>query len=559
MLAVFLCAQGRRKEGQPKPPPVMRSWKCLAFALSSVTALPISQQSDQPIGRNEHRAAENSGDISNVGGDWPGSPADSHGEYQVQYNKVHSSDNRGALCVFSIDGYFWPTQPGDINDKRTFCNVAGVDGSEYVCQYDNSSSRVNSDLEFSVKTITVEGLVWSKVQAGAWNATIEANWTAAVKMALADSECRAMIGNAGFFGFYTDKVNEIIAELVAPDANTGKPSMYYPKPWLGSAFSMAPVLIGDPALVREWGNILAQGEMKDIHVVTSNSANLEYTGLLKMVMATTTAKHKSWIERLAEGGDPCGGAAEGERYFLSGLQEIPYFGYSVVNGAMAYNAPRAEPHVLQLVNETAKTRDEQGGRRAGLVLLECTEAPAFSNSLRRLTHLPVWDISTVGICLMEAASSTNGYTPLPSDIASGIAIFHNKAFKDCMTGWLDPDRFSDKFGRQADGSFRWYESMSETQLDSFIETGGRPDGFHPPVARKVQQFCSTLPFSDDCTTVTACDEGHGIIDGGDGSGSCQEVVCAGGGQCGSTTAECGIHGESCRAERDLGNEFCSVP
>lgn len=111
----------------------------------------------------------------------------------------------GAICVFSIDGYEWPTQPGDINDKRSFCDTIGPDGDDYKCLPGTG---------FSVKPYPVPNLVWQKVQHGEWN---EDWWREPVTRALKDDDCRALIGNAGFFAFFTGAGRpSLLSQSVSP-------------------------------------------------------------------------------------------------------------------------------------------------------------------------------------------------------------------------------------------------------------------------------------------------------------------------------------------------------
>merc|ERR1719197_1412590 len=44
-----------------------------------------------------------------------------------------------ALGILMIDGYYYPTQPGDVDDLRTWCTVLGPDPPLYRCSDEDSS------------------------------------------------------------------------------------------------------------------------------------------------------------------------------------------------------------------------------------------------------------------------------------------------------------------------------------------------------------------------------------------------------------------------------------
>lgn len=557
--------------------------------------------------------------------------------------------SQGAICVMSIDGYEWPTQPSDINDKRTFCTTKGPDGDDYRCEPGHPG-------EFSLKPYVVPDLIWPLVQKGTWNDDVEGHWTEAIKAALTDDECHAMVGNAGFFAFFTDRVNTVIAKLIDPESPEYC-SECTPKPWLGSALSMAPVLVGN-AFRWKWSNgSYVLGEDEDIHILTSEGHDLEKPSLVKLMadvkLSTPKAEEnalkrtakvlslanmhyttnpspdalifkiddyieyilttpelakrcdakkfsdkwsavknnpaalawlfnqtfgeeeiRNFVENDEDVSIDCGlslvVAKKANRFAVTGLEKIPYCGQPIALDASAYNAKLAAPLIVDAFAKDGAAHEAEHKRKLKYFLVECSEAQIWGNSLRGAFKMGGWDITTVATCMVY--TNRMGYQPagmsradFAQKIKQGVALFEHEGFKQCMLDRLHPDKFTTKWGVQQNGSFPYYDTLTDAQLESFICDGGRPAGA-PPIARKVEEYCtSPRNFTSSCTAlkpggIKSCSCAYWPqyrIDyykatGKDGTcgepcpdGKYPYATCPGGGQCGGEHAECGLNGHTC--------------
>jgi len=177
---------------------------------------------------------------------------------------------------------------------------------------------------------------------------------------------------------------------------------------------------------------------------------------------------------------------------------------------------------------------EKQGKKVKAILVECTELPPFANGLRKASNLPVWDVHTLGVCLMAAAATYN--TSLPNS----IAVFSNAAFRACLMDWFTPEKFSSNFGLQKNGAFLHYQTnnYAQEEIDELICTGGRPAG-KPPLGRRIDDFDTGSGgpmFTAACLTYPTC--------GGDGTPMCSGA-CPSGMQCGEPSSACGTHGTEC--------------
>ncbi|XP_029211648.1 dimethylsulfonioproprionate lyase 7-like isoform X2 [Acropora millepora] len=86
--------------------------------------------------------------------------------------------------------------------------------------------------------------------------------------------------------------------------------------------------------------------------------------------------------------DECGVDTQDKRYNIVGCEDVPYFGQAVANGDKV-NIEEATPWI---VRKAVHALFKYPKSRA--FLLECTELPAYSDSIRFYTGLPVYDSVT---------------------------------------------------------------------------------------------------------------------------------------------------------------------
>ena len=109
---------------------------------------------------------------------------------------------------------------------------------------------------------------------------------------------------------------------------------------------------------------------------------------------------------------------------------------------------------------------EAPGQSIAGVITECTEQATNANDIRIDFKVPVWDFSTLGICLGAAAK---GYFDA-SDPRILNAAFSSRAFVDCLKRSAAPGKVDPKFGKQHDETFLHY--------DNFHKGGGLDADMH---------------------------------------------------------------------------------
>lgn len=166
---------------------------------------------------------------------------------------VHRTNGRGeeiALGLLIID-YTYPTQPGDIDDKRSFCSMKA---GNYTC-IDN----------FGLVKSKVQGLTFEAAQQNIWNEQVRQNFESALKALLVNPRVLAITGNCGFFAHYQTRADDYMTELVRCTGNTS-----YWKPIRLSTLSLLRSLVNAPA----HGGWALQEPTDQTLVVTANKQAL---------------------------------------------------------------------------------------------------------------------------------------------------------------------------------------------------------------------------------------------------------------------------------------------
>jgi len=376
--------------------------------------------------------------------------------------------------------YGYPTQPGDIDDKRSFCTV----DENYQCTDG-----------FSLIKAEVHGLEFAVAQNAIWNPTLKESFTNAVRALLKHPKVRAITANCGFMTNYQAHVEDIMATL-------HKEEGLDPKPLLMGTLSLGPLVTNQSGVesgeTKGWG-ILKEDERAV--VVTANSMTLTqnfYDLMEQQGFAEPTLKgflgksvkpemvekiknylHKKFGIELDDGSNQVDaiksamitvaqmkgqqGAVNflhnrGKYFRTYGAQSVEGFGEPVAQG-FSHNASLASPYMNDWVLDTlfsiAFHRKGRGTVNGAFVIFECTELPAYSNGVRMATRLPVWDITTLGGCLMAAAPT---YDP-------DVHVTENADFKACMESWMNPFRLEHRFGKQADKTIVGYSNGTSPARD----------------------------------------------------------------------------------------------
>lgn len=228
-------------------------------------------------------------------------------------------------------------------------------------------------------------------------------------------------------------------------------------------------------------------------------------------------------------------------------------------------------HNVQLCLETYRpqldcvlNQLQKQGKEPIAFIMESTEMPAHSNEIREKFKLPVWDISTLGMCIMQASRTYVDQTG--DDVNIFAALFLDLIFEACMKSWyIKTPRYETKFGTQPDGSLKFYEDIDPDHMKNMTCSGGRPptlQGGIAKVGRLMSSYNPGVPLkpgsvSEVCWTTGLCmcskqqysSYGPGCAEACPGSGNC------GGGTWGPQLSlngsygyPCGAQGEACTLE-----------
>jgi hypothetical protein len=317
-------------------------------------------------------------------------------------------------------------------------------------------------------------------------------------------------------------VEDIVDELVAKDSSIVRKPILLGTPLLTVPFNQG----GNSHGIPSWN--LLRDPADRVLIVTSNYPRLKREQVQEVL--------SRWVERFHLSNEVATSWAtqNAEKVFSLGWNNMPGYGTAVVQGAMFHNAYRTIHAFAPQMNEAFQNASKLGLNIVG-VLMESTEMAMHSNSIRRLKSVPVWDVSSLGKCLVKSASTFNSASSRVSE-----QVFTNAVFMECMLSWhgKGATRLEALFGQQANGKILHYDDqgLSSEALDKIHCSGGRPEGMRIPVGRRMRDFDTG---SDDPAVVSeACSltEFSCLCDDCNG-------VCPGAGNCGSETSPCGVQGE----------------
>mmetsp|Transcript_48626 Transcript_48626/g.128245 ORF Transcript_48626/g.128245 Transcript_48626/m.128245 type:complete len:431 (+) Transcript_48626:52-1344(+) len=347
------------------------------------------------------------------------------------------------LGLLGLDGYYWPTQPGDINDLRTWCQVTGVDGDEYEC-------KMEDDDEFGLKIATVVNGTWPRIQLGTWDG-LEESFTNAVRYLLQEESVHAIMGNAGWFTWYQYNVSNIMQSLYKEEG-------LRPKPWLGGSPAMLAALGGlIEAMGEGWEaflpifgwNLLKRPEDR-LLLLTSNNKLSDISLMNDFLRAagvpvrtnSSVAEGRAALEKEFSIDLPESDAHTkafvvfllqirglfGDRVSPWALQQfIKVSAKKIIlvpwEGTLGYGGAVVDPgamYVAAQIRGSSSTATQLMGaiiesmrRDENIVgiIMESTEMPAYSNWVRNITKLPVWDSTVVGSASWLRRPTSSGSWP----------------------------------------------------------------------------------------------------------------------------------------------------
>jgi len=186
------------------------------------------------------------------------------------------------------------------------------------------------------------------------------------------------------------------------------------------------------------------------------------------------------------------------------------YGVAVVcPGALFHNVPamiHGSPQAAVMIFQPILDMLQKGFNIVG-IFLESTQMPAYANWVRKITRLPVWDSTVVGKCLMAAAPHYDA--DAAEAVGNGPVLFNTLAFRDCMMGWWDTERWESSAGLGKDGRIVLYDSLNLTQdqVSKLSCVGGRVNN-RQAIARRIEDFRPGVfgpeRISASCLSVTPC-------------------------------------------------------
>jgi len=493
----------------------------------------------------------------------------------------------------NLDGYYYPTQPGDVNDLRTWCTVAEhlTDDPDYTCESAADIDKGN----FGAVYAMVEGFTFHAATSMTDLDLLRDAFKSAYKTLLEDDTVCAITCSVGFCAAYQEELQIAAWDLYAKNPNLPRKPTLLGTPALMSAFS--PDIYGKkswalfqdiqtevvivytsyyPTMSEEMASMLAyigvtvNASTFDPHNETDQRAlGGQFQEKLGMMLAHVPAIYRGTagvtivLTLLHSAGDSAAARDMtiklAQNFVPVGWNNNPGYNPVVVGGGF-HNVQRClETYKPQL--DCVLDQIKKAGKNPIAFIMESTEMPAHSNSIREQVNLPVWDISTLGMCVMQASRTF-------ADQAGGLEVgsinmfsvlFADKSFAECMLSWFTKTpRYETKFGQQSDGSLMFYEDIDPDYVENMTCSGGRPPtlkGGIAKVGRPMSSYNPGLPLkpgqvNEACWTTGLCQcssepygsYGPGCAQACPGSGNC------GGGTWGPQLALNGSEGYPCGAD-----------
>uniref|UniRef100_A0A7S0NWA4 Uncharacterized protein n=1 Tax=Calcidiscus leptoporus TaxID=127549 RepID=A0A7S0NWA4_9EUKA len=228
-----------------------------------------------------------------------------------------------------------------------------------------------SSFGFQVVPKVVDGLLFEKAQAGAFEPEILKNMSQAIHELESDPDVIGITGNCGFMMFYQCYARHVARVPVFMSA-------------LIQAATMVPCCLPE----------------EQVLVLTANSETL-LPGKEKLLVQSGIA------------------VADADQILIKGLQDLD--GFEAVANAEAVDTVKVQAGVVAFVDELVQQAKAES-RPIRCILLECTELPHYSDALRRSTNLPVFDAVTVVNYFFENTAKANWNTTVYAP--------HNQAYWD---------------------------------------------------------------------------------------------------------------------------------
>mmetsp|Transcript_35319 Transcript_35319/g.93221 ORF Transcript_35319/g.93221 Transcript_35319/m.93221 type:complete len:601 (-) Transcript_35319:59-1861(-) len=413
--------------------------------------------------------------------------------------------------VLNLFGYFYPTQPGDVNDLRTYCHVKPEDVNTPFPKCAQPLAEGHFGVSFaSLGAQNVQEFTF-EVSTDPAKASSNVGLLPAVKEGLRyllkKPEVKAITCNVGFCAELQPLAQRAMDELVAEENLATKPALLG-SPALLPLFHTAPgkktaldrqteaiiVLTSFyPALTTK--NLLAiltaagaKGEeMQNMTIPKGNALLEKHMGI--MCHDHNSMACASVVKSLAA----CNATILARNIVVIGWNNAEGYvpvdssgGFHNVNLTLESYAPQVQNAVDYL--------HYARGLKVKAIVMESTEMPAHANKVRMDFKVPVFDITTVAKCVMKAAPSWAASHPPGFKSKVFLDLYHNSDFLQCAEDLFDPLFIEPLFGTQTDGSLKFYEGLSRDEVRYLTCTGGDRPLPATPLGRSIALYDQGHPY-----------------------------------------------------------------
>jgi len=505
---------------------------------------------------------------------------------QVQGVKRSSSSRREnasvpEIGVLNLFGYYYPTQPGDVNDVRTFCHV---DPAEVNQPYPKCSQPVAPD-QFGVTFASIGDADLTQftfaLAQQAVTTSNDVNLLPSVKDALRyllkKPEVKAITCNVGFCA-ELQPLAQAATEILVREEN----------------LAAKPFLLGSPALIPLFNSSLSptlgiDTETESILIITSFFPGLDMPNLVAILRDSgglvgvdgnvTMAELNKNLQEFF--GITCMDESMACATVMLNLitlnatamaKGVLVIGWNLQEGYIPVDSSGGF-HNVNLTLETYNPRVKNAadyartvlGKRIAVIVLESTEMPAHANKIRMDWKVPVYDVSSVAKCLMRAAPSFAESHPPGLETEVVADLFGNHAFLQCVEELFTPSFIEPLFGTQADGTLKFYEGIEGVDLTYLTCTGGQSPDPLKPLARPIELYDQGFPVLVGELDPICFETAVGMCVGVPANGVACPSLSPGSGNCGGGTLGLQLNprvigiGFPCGANGSLCNSFLDVP
>ena len=246
----------------------------------------------------------------------------------------------------------------------------GVIQLDYEYEQQIGDVDCTDSFHYNVEFAKINGLTFDHVQRGHdLTLSMKEEISHALDNFMKNSHLTCITSNCGFMMHYQKDILDISMNL---HSDINNEFYYYNVPICMSSLVLAPIILNT---IQPKDKIL---------VLTSNGGDGPHDhGLTMDVLKTLLYQHCDINPHVTS-----------KRFIVRGCEEIEGFGKEIQNGEKI-NINKAQKGVLKLVENVIQQEKMVNNGSIGAILVECTQMPAFSNSLKEMFPKPVFDIHSL--------------------------------------------------------------------------------------------------------------------------------------------------------------------